>query len=226
VDSPSALLASRRHTWIFFGILGLLTAISAFNSRGTPSPAQSLQIYVFLIGAECLWVRFVYVGMKSQGRSLREFIAPQPVAARDVGLDIGLAALVLLLIHLGIRGLEFLPLPAQHGNPLMTTLPSGVLAQGIWVVLSLAAGVGEEIVFRGYLQRQLAVLTGGVVLAIALQAVAFAVGHVYEGAAAVVNIIFIGLVFGVLAQWRGNIRACMLAHVTIDVVAGFGVAIA
>lgn len=225
-SGAQSLLASRRHSLIFFAILAVLTVIGGLNSRAQPSASQSLQIYLFLIVAECLWVRFVYVGMRKTGHALREFMLPRPIHLTEFGGDMVLAAAILLLIHVASSALDVLMRSAPQGNPLMAALPSGGTAQAIWVCLSFAAGIGEEIVFRGYLQRQLGALTGRTGLSILLQAVVFGLGHVYEGQAAVMKIVLIGLILGIVAAGRGNIRACILAHVTIDVLAGFGVGIA
>jgi membrane protease YdiL (CAAX protease family) len=223
---PESLLASRRHTLIFFAILIALTVIGGVNSRAQPTASQSMEIYLFLIAAECLWLRFVYIGMKKTGHALLEFIAPSSIDVADVAADAVLAVAILLLIYLATRGLNmFLPAD-QQGNPLMAALPIGWTAKTVWICLSFAAGIGEEVVFRGYLQRQLRALTTRLDLAIVLQALVFGVAHIYEGQAAVMRIVLIGAVFGIMAAWRGNIRACIIAHVTIDVLAGFGIAIA
>jgi membrane protease YdiL (CAAX protease family) len=52
----------------------------------------------------------------------------------------------------------------------------------------LSAGIVEEIVYRGYLQRLLIDCLDNVWLAIAIQAVVFALAHLYEGTGAVVTI--------------------------------------
>src|SRR6202034_807862 len=114
----------------------------------------------------------------------------------------------------------------EHGealtNPLLPAVPNGAAQIIAWIGLSLSAGICEEIVFRGYLQRQLAALSGSASLAILGQAIVFGIAHGYEGVGAVIRIVVYGLAIGLLAQWRGNIRACVLAHAAWDILAGFG----
>jgi len=98
--------------------------------------------------------------------------------------------------------------------------PHGVPESVLWVLVSVTAGVCEEIVFRGYLQRQLAVLTGSVTAGIVLQAIAFGISHGYQGLAPMAITGSYGLVLGMLAWWRGNIRAGALAHAATDIVGG------
>jgi len=227
-DSLSrTLLASRRHTLIFLAICLAVTVVSALNANRGSSPGapagsnQMLQLYLFLIGMEWLWVRFVYKGMQAHGRSLLEFIGHAWFTPRQLAGDLVYAALALGFSYTCFIGIDRL---LQHGeavtNPLLPAVPSGAAGIIVWIGLSLSAGICEEIVFRGYLQRQLAAITGSTSLAILGQAIAFGIAHGYEGMGAVIRIVVYGLAFGMLALWRGNIRAGMLAHAAWDILAG------
>jgi len=227
-SSPRALLASRRHTLIFLGICLAVTVVSAMNANHgypTGAPARSNQmllLYLFLIGMEWLWIRFVYKGMQAHGRSLLELIGRRPwFTPRLLAGDVLYAALALGFSYALFVGIDRV---LQHGealtNPLLPAVPSGAAGIIVWIGLSLSAGICEEIVFRGYLQRQLAALSGSTSVAIVGQAVAFGIVHGYEGVGAVIRIVVYGLAFGMLARWRGNIRAGMIAHVVWDILAG------
>jgi uncharacterized protein len=224
---PHTLLASRRHTLIFLGICLAVTVVSALNANRGTAPAapagsnQMLQLYVFLIGMEWLWVRFVYKGMQAHGRSLFEFIGRPGFTLRQMAGDLMYAALALGFSYACFIGIDRL---LGHGqsitNPLLPAIPSGAAGIIVWIGLSLSAGICEEIVFRGYLQRQLAAISGSTSLAILGQAIVFGIAHGYEGVGAAIRIVVYGFAFGMLAQWRGNIRAGMLAHATWDILAG------
>lgn len=223
------LLASRRHTLIFFAIFLAVTAVSAFNANSGSSPGapassnHMLQIYLWLIGLEWLWVRFVYKGMQAQGRSILEFVGRPWFAPRKLAGDLVCGALGIGVSYALFVGIPHLLSHVQAGsNPLLPSVPSGVMGTVVWIGLSLSAGVCEEIVFRGYLQRQLAALSGSTSLAILGQAIVFGVGHGYEGVGAVIRIVVYGIAIGMLAQWRGNIRAGVLAHATWDILEGLG----
>lgn len=153
-----------------------------------------------------------------------DFFELRQLTLREFGKDVAYAASAFGIDSVCNQGVVGL---LQHGgqpsNPLLPTLPVGALALALWVGLSVSAGVCEEIVFRGYLQRQLTVITGRVRIAILAQAILFGIGHGYQGAVAVLSIVINGLVMGVLAAWRGNIRAGILEHVTWDILGGFGI---
>ena len=85
--------------------------------------------------------------------------------------------------------------------------------------VSLAAGIGEEIVFRGYLLNYFDGLLGsaGAVIASTLM---FGLGHAYQGAAGVVRTGIVGLLMAGAYVGTGSLLAPVLLHVVIDVTSG------
>ncbi len=226
---PHGMLASRRHTRIFVVIALAVTVVSALNAGhgspgGTPvSRSHMIQVYLWLIALEWLWVRFVYKGMQAYSRSPLEFIGLPGFTLRQLAVDVVYAALAIGFSYCLFVGVGHL---MAHGaaapNALLPAVPSGVAEITVWIVLSLSAGICEEVVFRGYLQQQLAALTGSTPVAILGQAIVFGIVHGYEGMGAVIRIVLFGLAMGLLAKRRGNIRACVLAHAAWDILAGLG----
>ena len=86
--------------------------------------------------------------------------------------------------------------------------------------MSATAGFCEEVIFRGYLQRQFGAMTGSVAAGIVLSAIAFGASHGYEGGARMVLLAIFGLMFGVLAVWRKSLRPGMIAHAWHDAFSG------
>jgi len=89
-----------------------------------------------------------------------------------------------------------------------------------WIVLAVSAGISEELVFRGYFQRQFQAMTGSIAAALLLQAVLFGISHGYQGLGPCVRITVYGLLFGSLAHWRRSLRPGILAHAWTDIVSG------
>ena len=87
-------------------------------------------------------------------------------------------------------------------------------------MVSVAAGLAEEITFRGYFQRQAIAITSSPALAIIAQAVLFGVSHGYQGLASCVRITIYGLLLGVVAYWRKNLRPGIIVHAWTDVAGG------
>jgi len=214
------LIASRKHTTIVLLIVAAVTLVGMqqASSLEALSPGASRVIpYLSLIGLQLLWVRFIHVGLKAHGHSLAE-LTGRGISARDVFVDLFYGAIGFFAARTAA-----IALARTLGGPPANTaflLPHGVPESVLWVFVSLSAGVCEEIVFRGYLQRQLAALTGSVAAGILLQATAFGMSHGYQGLAPMAITGSYGLVLGILAWWRGNIRACALAHAATDIVGG------
>ena len=85
--------------------------------------------------------------------------------------------------------------------------------------MSLAAGIGEEIVFRGYLLNYFDGLVGpaGAVIASTLM---FGLGHAYQGAAGIVRTGIVGLLMAGAYVATGNLLAPVVLHVVIAVTSG------
>lgn len=228
--NPRNLLAAPRHTLILFGILAILMVAGVLNSSKNITAShvtdatQMIKNDLIMIGMLWLWVFFIYRGMKEHGRSILEFFEFKSFTPTKLISDCVYAALAFALIYACSVGVHhFLPdQSAQSNNPLLTSQPAGLLGVAVWICISISAGISEEIVFRGYLQRQLTSMTGRVVIAILAQGVVFGIGHAYEGFSSVLAIVLHGLFLGILAHWRGNIRAGIIEHAGWDILAGFG----
>jgi hypothetical protein len=99
-------------------------------------------------------------------------------------------------------------------------MPHGPAELTLWVVLSVTAGICEETIFRGYLQRQFMALTNNAPAGILLSAAAFGAAHAYQGFRRVILIGVFGAMFGILAYWRRSVRPGMIAHAWQDTLGG------
>jgi membrane protease YdiL (CAAX protease family) len=90
-----------------------------------------------------------------------------------------------------------------------------------WTLLCLLVGFIEEFIFRGYLQRQfIGWARGSVVAGVCASAVIFGAAHAYQGARGMVLIALFGALFGLLAHYRGSLRAGIIAHGWHDWITG------
>jgi len=94
----------------------------------------------------------------------------------------------------------------------------------LWIGVSISAGICEELVFRGYFQRQFHAYTHSRWIALFLQAMLFGISHGYQGTVACVKIVIFGLLYGSLALWRKSLRPGKMAHAWSDILSGiFGI---
>jgi membrane protease YdiL (CAAX protease family) len=95
-----------------------------------------------------------------------------------------------------------------------------------WVLLCMLVGFVEEIVFRGYLQRQFTGWArGGLTIGILASAVVFGSAHGYQGARSMALLTVYGVLFSLLALYRRSLRAGIFAHAWHDLIAGLALAL-
>lgn len=88
---------------------------------------------------------------------------------------------------------------------------------GDFLLISILAGLGEEALFRGVIQGGLADFTG-TPIAVVIAAAAFGLAH-FISWAYVAFAFGLGLLFGALYLWSGNIAVPIIAHAAYDFVA-------
>lgn len=142
-------------------------------------------------------------------------------------------AVGVLFAFLGLYGLD---LYGEVGNPVrqedtrrkfreLGFLPVNGTEYLHFLFLCVAAGVGEEIVYRGFMITYLGELLGtggpGVVLAVLLlPACSFGLAHYYQGRDAVIKIVAMALLFGYFYIRTGTLWPLILLHTAIDAVGG------
>ena len=102
-------------------------------------------------------------------------------------------------------------------------LPRTPVEKIFWIILSITAGLAEEICFRGYVITRMAKLTGSVWPGVILGSISFSLGHLYQGAAGVAVIGIYGVMFALLFLARGSLMPCIVAHALQDILAVFAV---
>lgn len=141
-------------------------------------------------------------------------LAPGRAGAWAAGL---LGALLLLLggFHLLRRLVGF-----RESTLLERLLPRTWGEKGMFAFLSLAAGLGEELAFRGYLIPVLGLLLGSVWVAAVLSSAVFGLLHAYQGWVGIARTALMGLILAVGFILSGSLWPAILAHAGLDLLAG------
>ncbi len=96
-------------------------------------------------------------------------------------------------------------------------LPVSRTGRRWWIMLSLTAGICEELLYRGYL---LHFLLGALELSLPaawlVGALAFGLAHLYQGWRGILASATMGLVFGLLAIGTGSLFVPMILHAVLD----------
>ena len=198
----------------------LLVAMPAFALAQLPlvrdTPVERLPAYwgsittLWLIGTAC-WL----VGTRDGGAAAvgAVWIPAAPLVAWTIGLT--LAALAIMIAFRQVAQ----AIGARESPMLRALLPRTSEERGAFALLSLAAGVGEELAYRGYAIPVLATFMG-VPGALALTSLVFGILHGYQGLLGTVRTTLMGglLAWGFLAS--GSLWPAIAAHTLIDLVAG------
>jgi len=208
------------HTVIVLAAL-LALSLAGTHSRNLPFAVAYGRApgYVLVMIVEWTTVAFIWYGVSRRGLRIRDLVGGAWPRLLAVLRDFGLAVAFLIVSSLILNVIGHL-LKAVPNEAIRNALPQTTLEAILWVFLSLTAGFCEETIFRGYLQRQFAALTGSIGAGIVLQGIAFGASHGYQGWKYMSIITVFGILFGLLAQWRRSLRPGMMAHALQDGLGG------
>ena len=179
-----------------------------------------VRIYLITLIVEWFFFVLVVVGVRRSGASVLVVLGDHWHSARQVLRDIGIAAGFWIVTAMLLWLLSWLLRITAPGRNLQAMLPHGGAEIALWLALSLTAGICEETIFRGYLQRQFMAMTRSAPAGILLSAAAFGAAHAYQGFRMVILISLYGAMFGILAYWRGSVRPGMIVHAWQDSLGG------
>ena len=223
-DSPREnlhLLASPWHTVFLLLVLGLYgywATIRAARAQAGLGPSRPT-MYLRTIFFELLFLGIVIAGVKLRGTSLQSVLGQRWKSAGQVFVDLGLGIALLVLSTLLVSILGGHQNAEAANQSVWFLLPQTSMEMGLWMLLSVTAGICEEAIYRGYLQRQLGALTRHAWVGIALSAAAFGGAHLYQGVRRGAVIAVAGVLFGWFAEWRKTVRPGMFAHALQDGIA-------
>lgn len=201
-------------------LAGLLVAVPGLSLAQLPlideTPLERLPAYWSSIAT--LWLLGTaswFVGTRSDGPAALGLVATEwsVLVLWTLGLTAGGLLTIVVFRQLSIWT------GTLDSRLLRQLLPRSAEERRVFGVLSVAAGFGEEIAYRGYAITALAPLTG-VTGAAVLTSVVFGLLHGYQGA---LGILRTGAMGGMLA-WgflvTGSLWPAIAAHTLIDVLAG------
>jgi uncharacterized protein len=207
--------------------------LAQHGHRGSNSPAaarqlashsQAFPIYLTAIAMDWALLYYCWVAVHRSGGSLATLTGGRWKSWKSVGVDLAIALPFWALWEGVAYGAHRLLSSAAGSGAAKTVdslLPHSVLEILLWIGVCLTAGICEETAFRGFLQKQFHAFTGNIAAAVVAQGVVFGLFHAYQGWRNVVVISLLGMLFGVLAAWRRNLRVNIVCHAWADVWEGW-----
>jgi membrane protease YdiL (CAAX protease family) len=196
-------------------LFGLVLPWAAFRSAAKlssfPYPPRRkfyfgvLLQHLFFIGATVAVARLEKVPLLDLPR--------QPVQSTAI-VAIVFAAAIAFMLPRWRRNVE-------SGEPkVYLFMPGDAAERSLWVLISAAAGIGEEITYRGVMWVLLARLTGSLWVAALITSIIFAVSHYMQGWASITAIFGFAIGFHVIVWFTGSLIPAIFLHFLYDLTAG------
>jgi membrane protease YdiL (CAAX protease family) len=228
----SALIAPVWHTLLIVALILGNSFLGSSKVGAVHGSGSRILLYGGTFITQLVLILLVWFGIRARGVRMRDLIGGRWKTVESFLLDVGIAFgfwIVALLLLFGVRvALGTIDLHNMQKSVddtvrlLGPIAPHTYLEAGLFVLLSVFAGLFEEIIFRGYLQRQFGALAQNAVVGIIASAAIFGLGHGYQGTRMMIVIAVFGAFFGILAHLRKSLRPGMMAHAFQDSIAGIG----
>ncbi len=230
VMAKPALIAPLWHTLLIIALI-LINSFAGSSKLGTVhGSASRILLYGGTVITQLVLILLVWFGIRLRGIRMRDLIGGRWKTVEDFLLDVGLAAaffvvsiLLLAVVRVAVGTLDLHNLEKQKQDTIRmlgALAPHTYLEAGLFVLLSVCAGLCEEIIFRGYLQRQFRALGQNAIIGIVAAAAIFGLAHGYQGGRMMIVIGVYGMFFGILAHFRKSLRPGMMAHAFQDSLSG------
>ena len=247
-DLPRPIAPAWHTVVLIVGVI-LLSVSGAKEISGGAASIDRLHTYALTVATEVFMLAWVYFGLRLRRIPFRSLLGSIPGDFRSIAVDLGIAMVFWMgsLMVLGTIGIFWAVIEAAithhslfpSGKPLapdaahqqslhalLQLAPANGREIAAWIVVCIIAGIVEEIVFRGYLQRQFtAWARGALATGVAGSALLFGFAHGYQGARSMVLLCVFGVLFSLLALFRRSLRAGMIAHSWQDICAGLMLAL-
>lgn len=246
--AAEAPIAPLWHTIILIAGVAALSIQGAHDlagPHGAAAHASRIALYASTVTMQLLMLGWVYIGLRLRKVPFRSLFGNLSGGVRSLFIDLGIAAAFWVgsVVILGTINVTWLLTDAAihhrslfgaHGKPappdpaqqhLLHTLGSLAPSNGrevlAWAVVCIIAGLIEELIFRGYFQRQFTAWgRGRVAVGVVFSALMFGAAHGYQGVHNMVLLSTFGALFSLLVVFRGNLRPGMFAHAWNDFAMG------
>jgi len=204
-------VAGYYHLALFGVVLPLLIVKSARKLLTRDYPPRrkhfiAVILQQFLFAALSIWVaRVEYIDLWARPK---DWMKASLISA---------GALVVMVAFMAPRWRRAVEKRQRKAYYLMPRTPD---EKALWAIVSLLAGVGEEIIYRGVMFTLLWILLGSPLAAALIVSVVFAISHYVQGWQSMLVIFVLALGFQAMFYYTGSLFPGMAAHFLYDLTAG------
>jgi membrane protease YdiL (CAAX protease family) len=246
IKKPPVGIANLWHTAVFIVVLLVFSYSGSNGQHQVLAKHGKSYFYLLTIAWEWVMVLYIWLGTRKRGIGLGKLIGGDATLDRllsrglpewnemkagtkrlfTVLIDIG-TGFVFWLVSIGVLavvaksvGMMRPGATSDFQQKIGFMSPQNGTELALFLILSATAGVCEEIIFRGYLQRQFTAVSRSAILGIVAQAIIFGASHGYEGGKRMFLIAVLGTLLGILTYVRGSVKPAMVTHFCQDGIAG------
>ena len=206
--------------WVFTFVLVVVFPILDYVLY--PRLKSTLQIYIWNIlalwslSAACIWTsRMNHLGLSDLGEQTGNPFRTLVVC--------GVVAAILLLV-IGIQKAQKKKVSPERLEKALEgvkrLLPKNSTERVVWVIVSITAGVCEEILYRGWVLSLFGAALGSLWLGLLISSIVFGFAHAYQGRNAIFGTGVAGAVFGIVFVVSGSLIPGQLLHAAMDLNSG------
>jgi membrane protease YdiL (CAAX protease family) len=217
-------LAPRWHTALLISLMllvAILGSILAMRGALVNAPAPSSRIpYAYLPTFIVEWAMAIYVFRIGRPKSaLSELIGIKWTSAHRMLVDLAFAFALFVLID-GAELVYAHVSGAKESAAALAILPTNTAERIAWCVLAASVGFCEEVIYRGYLNVQIAAFSRSIAIGVIGQAILFGIAHGEQGWPTAFRFAIYGGAFGVVAVHRKSLLPGIACHIAIDISSG------
>jgi len=221
ISADNKPVAPLWHLLCVFLLVGAWVALSLHgHQRHFGSLPPRFAGYILVILVEWFIFAFIWFGLRLQGIPFASLFGDMSTRIRRIFLDIGIAILYLIVANLVLGLVGFLVHLGRQNQAVKQLLPHTPAEIAVYLLVCITAGICEETIFRGYLQRQFGAYTKSAAAGAVIQGILFGLAHAYQGWKMIVVIAVYGCMFGALILWRRSLRPGIVAHFLQDSITG------
>lgn len=193
------------------GVVGVASAVRGLPFEPTFQRYEGLLVVVVGCLGTAAAVAMLAVPIRLRRRGFAEYLALRSFDPRQGAIAL-LSVGVLLAAEMVTSFLLDLPIPDS-----MIELRGGVIFLPLlWLYVVVAAPLGEEIIFRGFLFRGVAESRAGVAAAVVLASLLWTALHIQYGPYELSWIFVLGLVLGWVRHRSGSTTLCVVLHLLFN----------
>ncbi|HEV8269545.1 MAG TPA: CPBP family intramembrane glutamic endopeptidase [Thermoanaerobaculia bacterium] len=184
--------------------------------------SSKIAVFLSISLVQGLMVAFLVLVLRRHGLSPRDLGEGVGREGRFIAVTLSVLAVLLVGTVLKLRQLRAATPEeiAKALGPGRLFCPRTRAEIGAFLVLTLTAGICEELLYRGWLLLFLSSATGSVWVGLVASSLIFGLGHAYQGVKGVLATGAVGLVLGLVVLFVGGLGAAQVVHVLVNLVNG------